>query len=245
MSGASAVGEALAPIVSAIVLAAGASTRMGRPKQLLPWGGRPMVRHVAEIFARSMASEVVVVVGCRADAVARAVLGNEHCAGAPVRVAVNAAWEDGMASSVACGVAAARADADAFLIALSDHPAVDVGVVDVLIAAFAGRSPGERARAVLAPVHAGRRGHPVLLGSGLRAELAALGRAAAFGPGQPCTLRDIVRANTDPVASFVEVESAGVRMDLDTPSDYAEAVRRMPESTPYMAEPEGSERHGD
>ena len=70
--------NAAVPVVSAIVLAAGASTRMGRPKQLLPWGGVPMVRHVAHTLASSMAGEVVVVVGCRADAVARAVLEDEH-----------------------------------------------------------------------------------------------------------------------------------------------------------------------
>lgn len=250
-------GTGSAPVVSAIVLAAGASTRMGRPKQLLPWDGRPMVRHIAQTYAASMASEVVVVVGCRADAVARAALAVDGegesqgerggCDGAPVRVVVNAHWEDGMASSVACGVSAARADAEAFLIALSDHPAVDVGVVDALIAAFAKRAPGERVRTVLSPVHAGRRGHPVLLGSGLRSELAALGGGHRAGsePGQAPTLRDIVQANTDPATSFVEVESPGIRMDLDTPGDYAEALRRAREwALDVAAESEEGERDG-
>lgn len=244
--------NAMPPVVSAIVLAAGASTRMGRPKQLLPWGGMPMVRHVAETFAASVASEVVVVVGRRADDVARAVFGDEHGVhrqghgrkregdqgrAAPVRVCVNAAWEGGMATSVACGVRAARADAEAFLIALSDHPAVGVDVINALIEAFAQRSPAERVRAVIAPVHDGRRGHPVLLSAGLRDELEALGPAR--------TLRDIVNANTDPVWSLVEVSSDGIRIDLDTPSDYTEAVLRMSESASCMEEPEGSETHGD
>lgn len=245
-------------MVSAVVLAAGASTRMGQPKQLLPWGGVPMVRHVARTFAASEACEVVVVVGCRADAVARAVLGDEHGArqhgqerqgdqgrAAPIRVAVNVAWKDGMASSVACGVGAARADAEAFLIALSDHPAVDVDVVNALIAAFAQRSPTERAKAVIAPVHDGRRGHPVLLSAGLRDELEALECATASGPGTARTLRDIVNANTGPAWSLVEVSSEGVRTDLDTPSDYTEALSRMFESAPCIEEPEGSEAHGD
>jgi len=52
-------------VVSAVVLAAGASTRMGQPKQLLTWGGVPMVRHVARTFAMSEACEVIVVVGSR------------------------------------------------------------------------------------------------------------------------------------------------------------------------------------
>lgn len=248
------------PAVSAIVLAAGASTRMRRPKQLLPWGRMPMVRHVAQTFAASWACEVIVVVGCRADAVVRAVLGDEHGVhrqrhgrerqgdqgrAAPVRVVVNAAWEDGMATSVSCGVGAARADADAFLIALSDHPAVGVDVINTLIAAFAQRSPAERVRAVIAPVHDGRRGHPTLLSAGLRDELEALGCSAASGPGTARTLRDIVNANTGPTWSLVEVLSEGIRMDLDTPSDYTEAVLRMSESAPCMEEPEGSETHGD
>ena len=248
------------PAVSAIVLAAGASTRMGRPKQMLPWGGVPMVRHVAHTFASSMACEVVVVVGCRADAVARAVLEDEHGAHrqghgqerrgdqgrtAPIRVVVNAAWNDGMAASVACGVGAARADAEAFLIALSDHPAVEVGVINALIEAFAQRSPAERVRAVIAPVHDGRRGHPVLLSAGLRHELEALGCGAASEPGTARTLRDIVNANTAPAWSLVEVPSEGIRMDLDTPSDYTEALSRMSEYECCAEEPEGSETHGD
>lgn len=248
------------PAVSAIVLAAGASTRMGRPKQLLPWGGVPMVRHVAHTFASSMACEVVVVVGCRAGAVARAVLEDElgaHRQGhgrerqgdqgrtAPIRVVVNAAWNDGMAASVACGVGAARADAEAFLIALSDHPAVDVDVINVLIAAFAQRSPAERVAAVIAPAHGGRRGHPVLLSAGLRDELEALGRAPAPGPGTARTLRDIVNANTGPAWSLVEVPSEGITMDLDTPCDYTEALTRMFEPASCTDEPEGSETDGD
>ena len=83
-------------MVSAVVLAAGASARMGRPKQLLPWGGCPMVRHVAETLAGSTASEVIVVVGCRADEVTPAALGgSEGDSGrrAPIRVAVNSAWK--------------------------------------------------------------------------------------------------------------------------------------------------------
>ena len=247
-----------APLVSAVVLAAGASTRMGRPKQLLPWGGVPMVRHVAQTFAASEACEVVIVVGCRAHAVARAVLGDEHgvnrdgreCRGdrvraAPIRVAVNTAWEHGMATSVACGVGAARADAEAFLIDLSDHPAVDVDVINALITAFSQRSPAERVGAVIAPVHDGRRGHPVLLSAGLRHELEALGCGAASEPGTARTLRDIVNANTAPAWSLVEVPSEGIRMDLDTPSDYTEALSRMSEYECCAEEPEGSETHGD
>jgi len=249
-----------APLVSAVVLAAGASTRMGRPKQLLPWGGVPMVRHVAQTFAKSAACEVIVVVGCRADAVVRAVLGDEHGVhrqrhgrerqgdqgrAAPIRVVVNAAWEDGMATSVSCGVGAARADADAFLIALSDHPAVGVDVINTLIAAFAQRSPAERVRAVIAPVHDGRRGHPVLLSAGLRDELEALGHAPAPGRGTARTLRDIVNANTGPAWSLVEVPSEGITMDLDTPCDYTEALTRMFEPASCTDEPEGSETDGD
>lgn len=233
------------PVVSAIVLAAGASTRMGRPKQLLPWGGVPMVRHVAETFARSMASEVIVVVGCFADEVARAVLGDEQGAcghwgecevddgrRSPIRVAVNDAWEDGMATSAARGARAARADAEAFLIALSDHPAVGVDVVNALITAFAERPSAGRSQAVMAPVHAGRRGHPVLFAAGLRAELESLGAGR--------TLRDIVNAYTGPAWSLVEVTSEGIRIDLDTWSDYTDARSRMPELTSCREEPEGN-----
>ena len=84
----------------------------------------------------------------------------------------------------------------------------------------------------MAPVHAGRRGHPTLLSAGLRAELEALGAAR--------TLRDIVNANADPIRSLVEVSSDGIRMDLDTPSDYVEALLQMPRFASCIEEPEGS-----
>ncbi len=105
--------------VAAVVLAAGASRRLGRPKQLLPWGGRLLVRAVADeacaVFAR-----VAVVVGADASRVARAV------AGARVERLANPQWAEGVASSVRAGVRwASQTMCDAVLLLVCDQPRLD------------------------------------------------------------------------------------------------------------------------
>ncbi|MCX7781519.1 MAG: NTP transferase domain-containing protein, partial [Negativicutes bacterium] len=90
---------------SAVILAAGASRRMGTPKQLLPVGGRPMVRRVAEAVCRSQVAEVIAVTGAYAEEVGKALKG------LPVKIAFNPAWAEGQSGSVATGVKALSGEA--------------------------------------------------------------------------------------------------------------------------------------
>ncbi|MEA4883061.1 MAG: nucleotidyltransferase family protein [Clostridia bacterium] len=219
------------PFVSAILLAAGASSRMGTAKQLLMWERVPMVSHVASVCANSRCAEVIVVVGCRADEVREAVLARceqsgpsgARFRGKPVTVVTNEGWERGMASSVACGAASADPRADAFAIALSDHPAVESSVIDAIILAFARFELNQQGRAVVVPTHNGRRGHPILLGAALRDELIALPGKPGEVRGKGRTLSDIVGENLDVLRGLVEVSSPGVRVDLDTVEEYEAA----------------------
>lgn len=111
--------------VGAVLLAAGGSLRMGTVKQLLPWRGKPLVRHVAELALISGLNPVVVVTGAAADAVEAAL------SGLPVVFARNENWESGQASSVRTGIQATPDECGAVLFLLSDMPHVPAGLIQV------------------------------------------------------------------------------------------------------------------
>ena len=163
------------PRVAAIVLAAGASGRMGqRNKLLCEIGGTPLVRRVVDTLADCPLAELVVVTGHDAPAVAAALAGT----GANIRLAHNGDHAAGMGTSLARGVASLPDTIDGAMICLGDMPHVRADTIDRLIAAF---SPAGGADTCV-PVHAGRRGHPVLFGHRFFKELSTLtGDAGALG----------------------------------------------------------------
>jgi nicotine blue oxidoreductase len=135
--------------ITALILAAGAGTRIGRPKALLDWKGRSLLEHAARTLARPGIAEVLAVVG--ADA--RRVRACAEAAGVPA--VENTAWPEGMLSSVRCGLAQAEAaGADAVLVQPVDHPLVTADTVDRVVEAL---QAGAR---VAVPSFEGRRGHP-------------------------------------------------------------------------------------
>ena len=111
---------------SALILAAGASSRLGRPKQLLVWGGEPLVRRAAHAALDAGAHEVVVVLGAHADRVRPALTGLD------VRFAENAQWQEGIGGSIACG-ARACVPGTPILVMLSDQPAVEAPLLRQLV----------------------------------------------------------------------------------------------------------------
>src|SRR5215470_15636112 len=102
----------MADQLSAIILAAGAASRMGRPKQLLDWGGRPLVRVAAETALAAGLDQVVVVVGHARDAVAAALDG------LPLRLVDNPAYAEGQSTSLRAGIAALGPEVAAALVML-------------------------------------------------------------------------------------------------------------------------------
>jgi len=121
------------PRIGAVVLAAGASARLGFPKQLIVYEGQPLVRRIALAAVEAGADPVVVVLGANTDMIAPALEGL-----APVRVVVNQEWNSGLASSLAVGIASVFADngCEAVLVTLADQPLVDAAALRRLIAAF-------------------------------------------------------------------------------------------------------------
>ncbi len=187
-----------APRVGAIILAAGASTRFGSPKQLLDWGGQPLLRHVIGQTLAAPVSEIVVVLGAHYHRIAPIVHG------LPVVLTRNPHWQAGMSSSVALGLRALRENADAALFLLADQPQVSSGLMARVIRAYA-----ETEAAIVAPRVAGRRGNPALFARALFPELMQV-RGDQGG-------RALMQRHQDHI-HWVNAD-AGALFDIDKPQD--------------------------
>lgn len=147
------------PFLSAIVLAAGASVRMGRPKQLLTLRGRCLLQHALDTVGASRLNELVLVLGCRADEIRAAV---RLPAGLAARVVVNPDYAQGQSSSLRTGLDAADPRSVAAAILLGDQPQIAAALIDRMAEAFlAATTP------IVRPVYSGVAGcvpgHPVFL----------------------------------------------------------------------------------
>jgi molybdenum cofactor cytidylyltransferase len=200
-SGQSHVGAS--PRVAAIVLAAGASSRMGQPKALLDFDGRACVDLVLD--ASRASADHIVLVTSPAGAAIRA------RAGAVIH-ALNEHPERGMLSSLQAGLAQLPA-ADAFLIFPVDYPLVPAAEIRRLVEAFATHAD----KRIFLPSHQRRRGHPVLVDAALAPEYLALGDDA--------TARAVHTAHEHEIA-YIETDDDRVLMDMDTPADYQRCLAR-------------------
>jgi molybdenum cofactor cytidylyltransferase len=186
-------------VTAAIILAAGLSRRMGRPKLLLEFEGRTIIRHAVERVISAGISPVFVVAGPDHEALAQAL------AGLPVRFVVNPTPEAGQGSSVTAGVQALAPGTTAVLIALGDQPGVPAEVIPALVGAL--RTPG---KSIAAPRYADGLGNPVLFAASVLPELLVL-------PGDRGA-RAVVERDPSRLA-VVEIHSPMPR-DIDTPADY-------------------------
>ena len=191
----------LAPRVTAVVLAAGLSSRMGANKLLADFHGKPLIAATLAKMESTGVDEVVVVLGRDADEVRRHVPTT-------MRTVLNPDFADGIAGSIRAGVAAA-ADSDAVLIVLGDMPLVEPATIGRLIAAF---NPTEH-RTIVAPTYHGQFGNPVLWGREHFPRLLAL-----EGDRGARSLIGDLKAEAVEIA----VDDLGVIADADTPEALAE-----------------------
>jgi molybdenum cofactor cytidylyltransferase len=191
--------------VAAIVLAAGRARRFGAQKLLAPFGASTVVRTVVDTMRGCGVDYLVVVGGPDSDAV-RASVG-----GPPVVWVENPQPDRGLGSSVAAGVSALPPNVGAVLMVLGDQPTVSAEVIARVMSTWR-----EGGGPVVAPRYRGLRGNPVLFDAAMFAQLAALdGEHGA---------RDLVASDPSRV-TMVDVE-APPPMDIDTPGDYDELLRR-------------------
>ncbi len=197
-------------MLAAIILAAGESSRMGRPKALLPDpGGRPFVVRLAGSFAAAGVPHIIVVAGSHSAAISGAL----DAAPLPVRpfVVTNAHPARGQLSSLWVGLdEAERAGAEAVLVTLVDIPMVEVATIDRILDAWQ-----EHRAPIVRPAFRGRHGHPVLFD---RSVFAAL-RRAPLDEGA----RAVVHAHADDIRN-VDVDDEGCVTDIDTPEDYEKLI---------------------
>lgn len=192
--------------VGAVVLAAGSSSRMGRPKQLLHFQGRTLLRGAVLAALGGGCRPVVVVTGAHAE------LSRSELRGLGVREAFNEVWETGMASSVRAGLAALLeedAGVGAVVLLLCDQPFVTGEVVAALVEAHR-----ETGSPLVASRYGEGRGVPALFARPLFAELARLEGAAGA--------RQVIARHAD-AAHFVDFRAGAV--DVDTPEDYSRLSR--------------------
>ncbi|HWB44805.1 MAG TPA: nucleotidyltransferase family protein [Hyphomicrobiaceae bacterium] len=188
-----------------IVLAAGRSSRMGPANKLLAeLEGKPMVRRVVEAAVSSRASPVIVVTGHQAPEVAAAL------SGCPVSIVLNAEYALGLSSSLKCGIRSVPEDCRGAVIMLGDMPGITAANIDNIISVF---ESGGGSRIVL-PLHNGKRGNPVLWPRRLFPDLLRL-------EGDVGAKALLVAYEAD--VETVELATAAIHVDIDTPQDLARA----------------------
>ena len=191
--------------IGAVIAAAGQSTRMGRPKQLLPWGDRTVMATVVDNLAEAGVNPVVCVIGHRADEMRKALLGTE------VHIVMNERYADQeMLASYQTGIATLDGDESSdvigTLLALVDQPHIGSEIIrQVLAAALA--SPDN----IVIPSHAKRRGHPIYLPRRLWPKLLAL--------GEDESLRVLLNRQGNGIV-YVNIESDLILRDMDTLAEY-------------------------
>ena len=188
-------------MISALILAAGQSTRMGRPKMSLPWGANTVLGQVIEVFRVSLIEDILVVTGAERDAV-------EKIAEAwRARTVLNPYYaSEEMLSSLQVGLRAMPAKVEAVLIALGDQPQIQHETVLAILHKYA-----ERQQPLIVPSYLMHRGHPWLVARELWGYILSM--------RSPQTPRDFLSQHAETI-TYVDVETPTVLQDLDTPRDY-------------------------
>jgi molybdenum cofactor cytidylyltransferase len=194
-------------MLSAIILAAGMSTRMGQNKLLLSFQGKTLIAHAADTLLASEVDEVVVVLGNEAEKVRAQLQGKQ------VRLVHNPGYRDGLSTSVRVGVSAVSPQAEGIMIYLADQPLLAPADINFMVKAFALAQDANKS--IVVPLFHGQRGNPVILNSSYReAMLEVVGDVGC---------KRVIKRYPDKVFG-VEMETDHVVRDVDNIDDYEEVV---------------------
>lgn len=192
--------------ISAVLTAAGESTRMHHAKPLLPWHGMTLLEYQVSCLLEGGMAEVVVVLGHRATEVAR------YASGPGVRWVVNGRYREGKASSIKAGITEVSEGADAIALLAVDQPRTPEIVSQIV------RAHLENAAIITSPRYRGHGGHPLIFSAGLKLELESISEETEG-------IREVFRRHSDKVTEVV-IDDPMVRLDLNTPEDYEKARER-------------------
>jgi molybdenum cofactor cytidylyltransferase len=192
-------------MLAAVILSGGASQRMGSPKALLPYQGRPFLEHLLDVTRHKKISVRRVVLGVHAEPIAKTI----HLTAD--EVVINADWEKGQLSSIQVALNSLPAGLDGMLLCLVDHPLISASLVGDLVSTFySSNAP------IVLPVFEGRRGHPVVFSAKLFPEL----QTAPPEVGA----RAVVWAHRSEICQFPTNEE-GCVLNLNDPETFARVTR--------------------
>ena len=199
-------------MIVAVVLSAGESSRMGRPKALLPVDGVRFIEKIVTALKSTRVAKIIAVLGHDADEMRRQI------GDLAVTMVVNPNYKQGQLSSLVAAINSIQsskdsASVDGILVHLVDHPYINPDLVNLMIDRF-----HETKKLIVVPRYQGRRGHPVIFSSALFAELLA----APLDQGA----KTVVHAHRDETLE-IDTEDEGVTIDIDTPEEYRQHVKEQ------------------
>ncbi len=188
-------------MLAAVILSGGASRRMGSPKALLPYQGRPFLEHLLDVTALPEIGVRRVVLGAHAEPITRAIRLKAD------EVVINEKWEEGQLSSIQAAIRSLPAGTAGMLLCLIDHPLISGNLVQELIADFRASQ-----KLIVLPVYKGRRGHPLIFSSRLYDELLNAPRDTGA--------RSVVWAHTQDISEVPTTEE-GCILNLNNPETFS------------------------
>jgi molybdenum cofactor cytidylyltransferase len=197
-------------MVSAIVLSAGSSQRMGTSKCLLKIGEKTFLQHIVEVLHSARVLDVVVVLGAEAEEIQKTLTWFDG------KVVVNNDWQKGQLSSIICGLNAldlSKTDPEEIhgaVICPIDHPLISQSLLVDLLQAF-----WKSKKDIIIPTFKGKRGHPVIFRSLLFDEL----KKSSLDVGA----REVVHNHPEDICE-VATDEEGILMNIDTPEDYESKI---------------------
>jgi molybdenum cofactor cytidylyltransferase len=190
--------------VAAVVLAAGESTRMGTPKQLLPVNGVSLIEHVLDVVLEAQLDEVVVVLGSSAEEIASRI--PTGC-----RITLNADWRSGIGSSIRAGLMSLSRNTEAALFVLADQPGLTASALGRIVQAYYRKN-----RSIVVPFTRGQRTSPALFDRRHFAELSGLSGDVGG--------KAIMELHPEQILE-VDMPNDDLALDVDTPADYERFLR--------------------
>jgi len=193
-------------MIWAVILAAGESKRMGKPKLLLPYGEKTIIETIVATIVSSKVEQTLVILGSGREKT------EEKIKNYPVKIVYNRDFRSGMLSSVQCGFKSLPEETRAVLVVLGDQPKISTTVINKLIDAYKSSGKG-----IVLPVYNKERGHPVLIDVKYGEEVENLSPEVG--------LRGTVYNHPEDILE-VEVETPSIFQDIDDESDYKRELEK-------------------